>query len=176
MGTLDLIKSDLSKWPRYEQHNSFLIKFLIGFYYFIFHGGTRSIIFYRIYRPLYKKNNALFYLVRSISMIICPIEISETTSIGEGFFIPHPQCIIIGGGKLGKNVTVFQGVTIGLKKRGNEYPIIGDNVKIGSGAKVLGNVKIGPNSRIGANSVVINLKVPSYSIAVGIPAVVKQLN
>lgn len=71
---------------------------------------------------------------------------------------------------IGKNATIYNGVTIGLQHdEDSQGPVIGDNVYIGSGAKILGKIKIGHNVSIGANAVVIR-DVPDNSIAVGIPA------
>ena len=93
----------------------------------------------------------------------------------------NPKCIVIHHKcSFGKNVTILQNVTLGgniNKKKGNQIsPIIGDNVLLGAGAKILGPVYIGNNSMIGANAVVIN-DVPKNSVAVGIPAkVVKKVD
>ena len=72
--------------------------------------------------------------------------------------------------EIGDNVTLFHGVTLGgtTWQKGKRHPTIGNNVVIGTGAKVLGPVKIGDNTRIGANSVVIS-EIPPNSIVVGIP-------
>ena len=71
---------------------------------------------------------------------------------------------------IGDNVTIYQGVTLGGtgKERGKRHPTIGDNVVVGTGAKVLGNITIGDNSYIGANAVVIK-DVPANSTVVGVP-------
>jgi serine O-acetyltransferase len=77
---------------------------------------------------------------------------------------------------IGDNVTLFQGVTLGGtgKEKGKRHPNIGNNVVIGTGAKVLGNITIGDNSYIGANAVVIK-DVPANSTVVGVPGrVTKQ--
>ena len=169
MSLLKLIDSDLNRVKGYNNANS-LTKIGLCFCYFIIHGGVRSLILYRIYRQLFLKKSKLFKLVYSISSLITPIEISGAVPLGKGIWIPHPQCIIIGFGTIGDNVTISQGVTIGLKNKGDEFPIIGNNVHIGAGAKILGNVKIGDNSRVGANAVVINIEIPPNSIAVGVPA------
>jgi serine O-acetyltransferase len=74
---------------------------------------------------------------------------------------------------IGKNATIYNGVTIGLKHDDDKLgPVLGDNVYVGTGAKVLGNIKIGNNVSIGANAVVIG-DVPDNCIAVGIPARVR---
>lgn len=72
--------------------------------------------------------------------------------------------------EIGDDVTLFQGVTLGgtVWEKVKRHPTIGNNVVIGTGAKVLGPVKIGDNTKIGANSVVIH-DVPPNSIVVGIP-------
>ena len=71
--------------------------------------------------------------------------------------------------EIGDNVTLFQGVTLGGtgKERGKRHPTIGNNVVIGTGAKILGAIRIGDHVRIGANSVVLQ-DVPPYSTVVGI--------
>ena len=99
------------------------------------------------------------------------IGISIFTEIGSGFYIGHfggifvyPFC------KIGKNCNLSPGVTLGKTNRGINagYPIIGDNVYIGPGAKVIGGVIVGSNVAIGANCVVTN-DVPDNAVVVGIP-------
>ena len=76
---------------------------------------------------------------------------------------------ISGGAKIGKNCVIFQHVTIGSNtvsdSKGQCSPVLGDNVYIGAGAKIIGNVKIGNNVRIGANAVVFT-DVPDNSVVV----------
>lgn len=96
-------------------------------------------------------------------------------------FFPHGHLgvFISGGAKLGKNVVIFQHVTIGSntlndsKKPGS--PTIGDSVYIGAGAKIIGNVTIGDNCRIGANAVVYD-DMPPHSVAVQAPTRIIQKN
>lgn len=73
---------------------------------------------------------------------------------------------------IGNRVTIYQGVTLGAtgnEKQWKRHPTIGNDVVIGSGAKVLGPINIGDNVKIGANAVVLQ-DVPSNATAVGIPA------
>jgi len=79
--------------------------------------------------------------------------------------------------EIGSNVTIYQGVTLGGtgKEKGKRHPTIGDNVVIGTGAKVLGPIEIGENCRVGAGSVVLN-PAPANSTVVGIPARVVYYN
>lgn len=70
---------------------------------------------------------------------------------------------------LGKNCKIGSGVTIGGRSGHPKVPIIGDNVYLATGSKILGPIKIGNNVTVGANAVVIN-NVPDNAIVAGIPA------
>jgi len=99
------------------------------------------------------------------------ISISYKTQIGSGFYIGHFGGIFINHkAVVGKNCNISQQVTIGRTNRGGRKgtPVIGDNVYIGPGAKVIGNVHVGNNVAIGANCVVTK-DIPDNSVVVGIP-------
>ena len=102
------------------------------------------------------------------------IEIPCEAVIGKGFTIEHTGAIVISGDAVfGDDCIVRQGVTVGLRNRNRRgSPRIGNRVDIGAGAKLLGAITIGDDVAIGANAVVL-CDVPSGSIAVGVPAVVK---
>ena len=96
------------------------------------------------------------------------IFIHPKCKIGSNFYMVHTNGIVIGSGvKIGDNCKIYQQVTIGKEK--GRFPVIGNNVTIYAGAKVVGNGKIGDNAVIGANAVVIK-DVPDNCLAVGIPA------
>ncbi len=105
------------------------------------------------------------------------IEIHPGAKIGKRLVIDHGMGIVIGEtAEIGDDCLLYHGVTLGGtgKERGKRHPTIGNNVLIGTGAKVLGPFTVGDNSRIAANSVVLSA-VPPNSTAVGIPArVVKK--
>jgi len=99
------------------------------------------------------------------------ISIDPNTNIGRGFYIGHFGSIVVNPKTvIGKNCNISQNVTIGQANRGKRMgcPIIGDNVYIGPGAKIIGAVHVGNNVAIGANCVVTN-DVPDYSVVVGVP-------
>jgi len=112
----------------------------------------------------------LFKLVQVLTGIELPCE----AVIGRNFIIDHFGGIIISGyARFGDDCRIRNGVTVGLRHVGDpRAPVIGNNVDIGAGAKVLGPITIGDNVLIGANAVVL-CDVPANSIAVGVPAVVK---
>jgi serine O-acetyltransferase len=91
------------------------------------------------------------------------------TPIGPGLFVSHGQGTILSAERIGANLWVHQGVTVGWDYRTERRPIIGDDVFIGAGAKVLGAITVGDGAQIGANAVVV-CDVPAGATAVGIPA------
>jgi serine O-acetyltransferase len=100
------------------------------------------------------------------------ISIPTSTKIGSGFYIGHFSGIIVNKDCIiGKNCNISQGVTLGQSNRGAKKgaPIIGDNVYIGPGAKLIGRVVIGNNVAIGANSVVTK-DIEDNAVVVGAPA------
>jgi len=100
------------------------------------------------------------------------IEIHPGATIGRGLFIDHGSGVVIGETTIiGDNCTIYQGVTLGGtgKDTGKRHPTLGNNVLVGTGAKVLGPFTVGANSKIAANAVVLS-EVPPDSTCVGVPA------
>lgn len=134
--------------------------------------GFHALQFHRVSHWLYR--HKLILLPRMISQLarfLTGIEIHPGAKIGQGFFIDHGMGVVIGETtEVGDNVTLYQGVTLGGtgKEKGKRHPTVGNNVVIGSGAKVLGSITIGDDVKIGAGSVV-NKPVPSDSTVVGVP-------
>lgn len=132
-----------------------------------------AIIAYRLSHFLYRHKR--FFLARLISQLarfFTGIEIHPGAVIGKGLFIDHGMGVVIGEtAEVGDNVTIYHGVTLGGtgKHKGKRHPTIGNNVLIGTGAKVLGPITVGDNAKIGANSVVLH-NVPEGATAVGIRA------
>lgn len=132
-----------------------------------------ALIAYRISHFFYKHNR--FFIARLISQLsrfFTGIEIHPGATIGKGLFIDHGMGVVIGEtAEIGNNVTIYHGVTLGGtgKHKGKRHPTIGNNVLIGTGAKVLGPITVGDNAKIGANSVVLH-NVPEGATAVGLRA------
>jgi serine O-acetyltransferase len=109
----------------------------------------------------------LAYLTRAVT----GVEIHPAARIGREFFIDHGSGVVIGEtAEIGKRVTLYQGVTLGGTgfQRGKRHPTLGDNVTVGSGAKLLGPIAVGDGAKIGANTVVIE-DVPPGATVVGNP-------
>ncbi len=98
------------------------------------------------------------------------LEISHNAEIGNGLYLGHPYNITVGGGaKIGNNVNLHKGCTIGRENRGERAgaPVIGNCVAIGINATVIGNITIGDDVMIAPNAFV-NFDVPPHSIVIGI--------
>jgi serine O-acetyltransferase len=98
-------------------------------------------------------------------------QIYPETEIGEGFYLGHWGSLVINPKvKIGKNCNIAQGVTIGQQNRGkNEgFPIIGNEVWIGTNAVIVGGINIENNVLIAPNSYV-NFNVPANSVVMGNP-------
>jgi len=109
-----------------------------------------------------------------LNLLLFGLEVPTRCEIGSGIFFPHPSGTVVGAWRIGRNVTIFQGVTLGARELDMGFdprlrPDIGDNVIIGAGAKVLGGIRVEDGATIGANSVVLH-PVEKGSTVVGIPA------
>lgn len=130
---------------------------------------------YGVKPALLRKLFSLVYkLLYKFIQIITGIELPCEVEVGRGFVIDHFGGIIVSGyAKFGDNCRIRNGVVVGLSRVEDPCaPIIGNNVDIGTGAKLLGPIRIGDNVVIGANAVVIR-DVPDNCMAVGVPAIVK---
>ena len=103
------------------------------------------------------------------------VEIPWFTQIGPGLRLQHAHGITINGlAVIGANVSVHQNVTIGAQRTGTDCPDIGDGVKIGAGAIILGDISIGTNAVVGAGAVVTK-SVPANGVVAGNPAVLIRI-
>jgi len=138
----------------------------------VLYPGIHALIFHRLSHYLYGlKVSFIPRFISQLARLFTGIEIHPGAEIDDGLFIDHGIGVVVGETSIiGKNVTIYQGVTLGGtgKERGKRHPTIGDNVVIGSGAKVLGDIMIGDNVQIGSNAVVIK-DVSDNSTVVGVP-------
>ncbi len=140
---------------------------------FLLYPGIQAVMWHRLAHFFYKKN--IKFLARWISQCVrfwTGIEIHPGATIGRGLFIDHGMGVVIGETTIiGDDCTIYQGVTLGGtgKEKGKRHPTLGNNVMVGSGAKVLGPFTVGDNSKIAAGAVVLS-EVPPNSTCVGVPA------
>jgi len=139
---------------------------------FFCYPGFHSILLHRAAHRLHTSGFTLLArIVSQFNRTITGIEIHPGATIGRRCFIDHGMGVVIGETtEVGDDVLLYQGVTLGGtgKEKGKRHPTIGNNVVIGTGAKILGNITIGDHTKIGAGSVVIR-SVPDHSTVVGVP-------
>ena len=167
---LSYLRADIRRWQYASIKEAF---------YIIFEPGLWAVIIYRFGRFLFLIDipvvkifiRFIAYLMMKVSEILFGVSIKAGTDIGPGLFIGHTGAVIVHpNAQIGENLSIGTGVIIGERGLGKGgYPIIGNDVYVGVGAKILGNIKIGNKVKIGANAVVVK-DIPDGSTAVGVPA------
>jgi serine O-acetyltransferase len=134
--------------------------------------GVQALLAHRAAHALQEARVPL--LPRTIAYVtraVTGVEIHPAAEIGSEFFIDHGSGVVIGEtARIGSRVTLYQGVTLGGTgfQRGKRHPTLGDNVTVGSGAKLLGPIDVGDGAKVGANTVVVE-DVPPGATVVGNP-------
>ena len=156
----ELVKDDVLRYYNLTGRNKSKVS-LLGIVSAFFGMKMTPVILYRMSHFCYKKRIPVIGKIFSLlNFIIFGVEIASNCEIGGGFFIPHSQGVVIGASKIGVNATIYQQVTLGAKNVDIPFnhanrPVLGDNVVIASGAKVLGGIRIGDNVIVAANAVVM---------------------
>lgn len=143
-----------------------------GLEIFLLYSGIHAMISYRFAHWFHTHH--MKFMGRWISQASrkrTGIEIHPGAKIGRRLVIDHGNGVVIGETvEIGDDCLIYQGATLGGTgiSHGKRHPTLGNNVMVGSGAKVLGPFKVGDNSKIAANSVVLR-EVPPNCTVVGIP-------
>jgi serine O-acetyltransferase len=139
--------------------------------------GFQALLFYRLAHWLWQRRWHLAgRFVSHLGRVLTGIEIHPGAMIGRRLFIDHGMGVVIGEtAEIGDDCTLYNGVTLGgtrpTREQGGQkrHPTVGNNVIIGSGARVLGPIRIGDGARVGAGAVVLK-EVPDGATMVGNPA------
>jgi len=131
--------------------------------------GTSAMLLYRLAQFLRRLQlPTLGLIIGKLNQLCNHLVIGRNASFGPGLVLVHTFGIVINSDvKAGKNVIIEHCVTIGAEK--GRSPVLGDNIFIGAGAKIIGGVKVGSNVKIGANAVVVK-DVPDNVTVAGVPA------
>lgn len=172
---LALFKQDVQRWVRPQEiANPAEVTLAVTFKLLYVFMALRAMFWFRLgswcaeHRIPFVKGMVYRLLYRNHGL-----EISPGADVGGGFYLAHPNGCVIHARKIGRNCSIISNVTIGMRNRW-EFPVIGDNVFIGAGARVLGGITVGNGAVIGANAVVID-DVPDGATVVGIPAKVVKV-
>lgn len=139
--------------------------------------GFWAILVYRVFRWLHQRHiptQPIRFVVERVVEVMTGISLPANAAIGKGLRIHHFGGIFFHSDVIiGEGCTIYQGVTLGDLGGWGGVPQVGNRVIIGAGAKLVGPIYVGDDCLIGANAVV-RTSVPSGSIAVGVPAVIKE--
>lgn len=137
--------------------------------------GTPAMIWYRLMQWARRWHIVpLEMIFNRANTMFCNCIIGRGADFGPGFVLVHATGVVINGSvRGGSNVKIEHQVTIGAERRLS--PVIGNDVFLGAGAKVIGSITIGDGAKVGANAVVVH-DVPPWSTVVGIPAKVVRRN
>jgi len=140
--------------------------------------GALIVLHYRIGVLLRERRSRVFWWLPSLvyrayyARVFCPligIYLPLACSIGEGLRVFHGFGLVVHpASRIGKNVVLRHGVTIGSKCDDGGAPVVGDGVDVGAGAILLGEISVGEGTHIGAGAVVTTT-VPSGRVVVGNP-------
>lgn len=108
-------------------------------------------------------------IAHRLAMALAQVSIGDPVLVHPGVYLPHGQVVIDGIVEIGPGTTIAPWVTVGLRAGDVQGPVVGADVQIGTGAKLIGPVRVGAGARIGANAVVV-ADVPAGSTAIGAPA------
>ncbi|MDR7383815.1 serine O-acetyltransferase [Promicromonospora iranensis] len=132
-----------------------------------------AVLLYRLSARAGSSVPLLGSVVKQVNHAITGADIAWSARIGPGLVLWHPTGVVIGAGVvIGRDARVQQGITLGAARSRTGVdgdPVLGDDVYVGAGARVLGPVRVGDRARVGANAVVL-ADVPDGASAVGVPA------
>jgi serine O-acetyltransferase len=169
---IELIRSDVAAWGEIWLGPHRRLDLATSLRLIFSYVGLRAALIYRVSHALQRRRvRFLPQLLYRLNLMAYGLDIPPSVPIGPRLYVPHPVGNVVMAERIGAGLTLVSGVTIGMR---NEvaFPVIGDNVYIGAGARVLGRIRVGNNVSIGANAVVLT-DVPDNSTAVGVPATVR---
>ena len=172
----ELIDSDLARFTQtYVLRGQPFSRRRIFWESVIFKAGFQAVLLYRVSHWLYQHGWIyLPWFLSRLSLAITGAEIEFNAQIGPGMFVAHPVGIVVGRGTIiGSEVTLFQGVTFGVRSwhpdQIRKFPRVGNRCFFFSGAAVVGDITIGDECIVGAHAVVTR-DVPSGAMALGVVA------
>jgi len=163
-GLTELLSSDIrakASWLYGSAERRYIFKTLLT-------DGTAAMILYRLMQASQRSKLGLFAMIFNKLNVWGSCIIGRGAEFGPGFVLIHSQGVVINGSvRGGRDIKIEHQVTIGAERE--QSPILGDDIFIGAGAKILGSIRVGSYVRVGANAVVVK-DVPDNVTAVGVPA------
>jgi serine O-acetyltransferase len=175
-GLRALAGSDIQVWGEKfafkQRHESVPLRTAIRLV--LVYAGLRSSLIHRLAYAMHRAHIPVIPMIlTNLNLSLHGFDIPPHIEVGPRLFVPHPVGTVVTARRLGAGVTLVSGITIGMRKD-DDFPVIGDDVYVGAGARILGAISIGDRAQIGANAVVVK-DVPADHVAVGVPATVRPV-
>jgi serine O-acetyltransferase len=136
------------------------------------YAGLRATLIHRLAYAAHRAGISIVPMIlTNLNISLHGFDIPPHIEVGPRWFVPHPVGTVVTARRLGAGVTLVSAITIGMRKDA-DFPVLGDDVYVGAGARILGAITIGDRAQIGANAVVLK-DVPADHVAVGVPATVR---
>ena len=174
-GCRKMIEGDMRAWARLwdkEAANAPRLPWKSAFNLLFQQPGLRATTLYRISHAVWRKKIPMLPgMLQRLNLFLHGFDFPALIPVGPGLYVPHPVGVTVMAQRIGSNVTLVGSITIGMR---NEpiFPILGDDVFVGAGARILGDITLEDGVKVGANAVVMT-DVPAGAIAVGVPAIIK---
>jgi serine O-acetyltransferase len=151
---LDCVRQDVDRYCRVNGRRS--LRVVVGA--LLFDNGLQAVLLHRLAHELRRRRvPALGPLVARLSLFLTGVDISPTADIGPGLYVAHGVGLVVGGSaRVGARAFLLQQATIGApsQARLGEMPVLGDDVFVGAGARLIGPIRIGHRVFVGTNAVV----------------------
>jgi serine O-acetyltransferase len=136
------------------------------------YAGLRAALIHRLAYAAHRAGVAIVPMIlTNLNLSLHGFDIPPHIEVGPRFYVPHPVGTVVTARRIGAGATLVSGITIGMRKE-SDFPVLGDDVYVGAGARILGAITIGDRAQIGANAVVLK-DVPAGHVAVGVPATIR---
>jgi len=173
-GLRALVRSDIQVWAemlaskRRDEHVSLKTAIRLVLVY----AGLRATLLHRLAYAAHRAGVPIVPMIlTNLNVSLHGFDIPPHIEVGPRCFVPHPVGTVVTARRIGANVTLVSGITIGMRKE-SDFPVLGDDVYVGAGARILGAITIGDRAQIGANAVVLK-DIPVDHVAVGVPATIR---
>jgi serine O-acetyltransferase len=134
--------------------------------------GLRATLLHRLAYATHRARLPIVpMLLTNLNLSLHGFDIPPHIEVGPRFYVPHPVGTVVMARRIGAGCTLVSGITIGMR-RGDDFPVLGDDVYVGAGARILGQIALGDRAQVGANAVVLK-DVPADHVAVGVPATIR---
>lgn len=169
-----MVRGDVQVWGEYlaghTSHERVALKTAIRMA--LVYAGLRTALVHRLAYALARKRIPILPLIlTNLNLSLHGFDMPAHVEVGARFFVPHPVGTVVTARRIGSGVTLVSAITIGMRNS-SDFPVVGDAVYVGAGARILGEITIGDRAQIGANAVVLK-DVPADHVAIGVPATLR---